>query len=228
MIAQPLAQVAIFAFVLSGLLSARVPGVTGPHAYVIYLMAGTLCWSLFADVVSRCLTIFIDNGNLIKKISFPRVTLPVIVVGIALVNNAFLFAALMIGAVLLGHWPGLALVWLVPLSLLTLALATGFGVVLGVINVFVRDTAQAVSVVLQALYWLTPIVYMTSILPERYRNIPELNPLTPLVAAYQAIFLTRTSPDWPSLVPVLFIAVGMLFVSLTIFRRAGPEMADVL
>ena len=63
MIAQPLVQVAIFSFVLSDLLSARLDGVSGRHAYVMYLMAGTLCWSLFADVVTRSLTVFIENGR---------------------------------------------------------------------------------------------------------------------------------------------------------------------
>ena len=228
MVAQPLAQVAIFSFVLSGLLSARMPGVSGPHAYVIYLMAGTLCWALFADVINRCLTTFIDNGNLIKKISFPRVSLPLIVAGVALINNAFLFVVIAAAAWLLGYPPNPQFVSLVPLVAITVALATGLGVGLGVMNVFARDTGQAVPVVLQLLYWLTPIVYMTSILPESYRHIPEFNPLTALVTSYQDIFLFGLEPNWPSLVPVFTLAVVALAGSLLLFRRAAPEMPDVL
>ena len=112
MIAQPLAQVAIFSFVLSDILSARLPGVSSPHAYVVYLMAGMLCWSLFSEVVTRCVSIFIENGNLIKKIAFPRVSLPLIAVGIALVNNAVLFCAIVGAAWLLGFGVTRELFWL--------------------------------------------------------------------------------------------------------------------
>ncbi len=228
MLAQPLAQVAIFSFVLSGLLSARIPGVPGPHAYVIYLMAGTLCWSLFADVITRCLTIFIENGNLIKKISFPRVSLPLIVVGIALLNNGALLLAIVAGAVLLGHSLSLELLWLPLLMVVTLALATGLGIILGVVNVFARDTGQAVPVVLQILFWLTPIVYTASILPVEYRHVPDLNPLTRLVQAYQDILVAARAPDWIALVPLAGISAALLLVALALVRRAGPEMADVL
>ena len=67
MILNPLSQVLIFAFVLSAVLSAKLPGITNQYAYAIYLMAGTLGWSLFAEIVNRCLTLFIDNGNILKN-----------------------------------------------------------------------------------------------------------------------------------------------------------------
>ena len=87
MILNPLAQVLIFAFVLSSVLAAKLPGISNQYAYAIYLMAGTLGWSLFTEIVSRCLTMFIDNGNILKKLAFPRIALPHIVTGSALVNN---------------------------------------------------------------------------------------------------------------------------------------------
>lgn len=228
MIAQPLAQVLIFSFVLSDLLSARLPGVTSPHAYVIYLMAGTLCWSLFVDVVTRCLTIFIENGNLIKKIVFPRVSLPLIVIGVALVNNVVLLAVVLVVASFLGFPAGAQMLWLPALIVATLALAVAVGIIFGVLNVFMRDTGQAVPVLLQVLYWLTPIVYIASILPERYRGILDYNPLTPLVEGYQSVLVFGHSPDWSSLWPVAILSMVMLALALTLFRRASPEMPDVL
>jgi lipopolysaccharide transport system permease protein len=228
MIAQPLAQVAIFSFVLSGVLAARMPDVTGPHAYAVYLMGGTLCWSLFSDVVTRCLTIFIDNGNLIKKISFPRVSLPLIVAGVALINNTALLVAIVVVTAILGYPPNEGFLWLLPLTALTLALATGLGIVLGVMNTFSRDTGQAIPVVLQVVYWMTPIVYMPSILPESYRHWPDYNPLTGLVAAYQNILLSGRTPDWSALVPVAVLGATMLLGALALFRRASAEMPDVL
>src|SRR5215831_5893716 len=77
---QPLAQVIIFATILSNVLGTTLQGIPGKYGYVGYLMAGTACWSLFADIVQRCMTVFIDNGSLLKKIQFPRITLAAVVV----------------------------------------------------------------------------------------------------------------------------------------------------
>ena len=81
MIIHPLAQVAIYALILSNVLAAKLPGIDNKYAYALYLMAGMLAWNLFSEIVSRCLTIFIENGNLMKKMRFPRIALPVNVVG---------------------------------------------------------------------------------------------------------------------------------------------------
>jgi lipopolysaccharide transport system permease protein len=107
MIIHPLVQVAIFALVLAGMMGARLPGMTNnKFAYALYLLSGMLAWSLFSEVISRCLTLFIDNGNLLKKIVFPHVCLPLIVSGSALFNNLLLFLAIIVLFGLLGHVPG--------------------------------------------------------------------------------------------------------------------------
>lgn len=72
MIIHPLAQVAIYALILSNVLAAKLPGIDNPYAYALYLTAGITAWSLFAEIVGRCLTLFIDNGNLMKKMRFPH------------------------------------------------------------------------------------------------------------------------------------------------------------
>src|SRR5688500_3970007 len=78
---QPLAQALIFATVLSGVLASRLQGVDNKYAYAVYLLSGILCWSLFVEIVTRCLSVFIDNGSLLKKMHFPRISLPLIVIG---------------------------------------------------------------------------------------------------------------------------------------------------
>ena len=228
MILNPLVQVLIFAFVLSAVLSAKLPGVDNQYAYAIYLMAGTLCWTLFAEIVNRCLTLFIDNGNIIKKLSFPKIALPLIVVGSAVVNNLLLFAAILFIFGLLGHWPGTALVWLPVLLFITVAFATGFGLGLGVLNIFVRDIGQIVPVLMQFIYWFTPIVYMAKIIPQSYRGWLVLNPVIPIVNGYQDILLYNVAPNWGDLSITMMVAIVMLIFSLIIFRKASPEMVDQL
>lgn len=228
MILNPLAQVLIFTFVLSAVLSAKLPGINNRYAYALYLMAGTLAWSLFSEIVNRCLTLFIDNGNILKKLVFPKIALPLIVTGSALVNNALLLLAVFGIFGVLGHWPGAAVLWLPALMITTIALALGLGLSLGVLNVFMRDVGQIVPVLMQFIYWFTPIVYMVNILPAEYRAWLKLNPLVPIVTSYQNVLLYDRAPDWPALTWLVLIATTLLLFALFLFRKAAPEMVDQL
>ncbi|TAM57943.1 MAG: ABC transporter permease [Rhodanobacter sp.] len=228
MVLQPLAQVAIYALVLSRIMAAKLPGIDNRYAYVIYLMAGMIAWSLFAEVVARSLTIFVDNGNLMKKMAFPRVCLPLIIGGSSLVNNLLLLVAAVGVFVLIGHPLSVAMLWLPLLIGINLAFALGLGLILGVLNVFVRDVAQVMTVVLQLLFWLTPIVYMPSIIPDRLRVLLEFNPMVHMVIAFQDVLLYGRAPGIAGLTVIAAAASLLLLFSLILFRLAAPEMVDVL
>lgn len=228
MVLQPLAQVAIYALVLSRIMAAKLPGIDNRYAYVIYLMAGMIAWSLFAEVVTRSLTVFVDNGNLMKKMAFPRVCLPIIIAGSSLVNNLLLLCTTIGVFLLISHPPTLAFLWLPLLIGINLAFGLGLGLILGVLNVFVRDVAQVMTVVLQLLFWLTPIVYMPSIIPERLRVILEFNPMMHMAVAFQDVLLYERAPGINGLIVIAVAAVVMLLFALILFRRAAPEMVDVL
>jgi len=228
MILNPLAQVLIFAFVLSSVLSSKLPGIDNRYAYAIYLMAGTLGWTLFSEIVNRSMMVFIDNGNIIKKLSFPKIALPCIVIGSALVNNALLFIAMQAIYGVLGHTPGAAMVWLPLLTLVTVAFSVGLGLALGVLNVFVRDVGQVVPVVMQFIYWFTPIVYMANIIPKDYQGVLAWNPLIPIVTSYQDVLLYNRMPDIDGLIRTTLISAVLLILALVLFRKASPEMVDQL
>lgn len=228
MILNPLAQVLIFAFVLSAVLSAKLQGIDNRYAYAIYLMAGTLGWSLFAEIVNRCLTIFIDNGNILKKLAFPKIALPLVVIGSAVVNNLLLLVAILVIFGVLGHAPGLTLLWLPVLMVVAITLGIGLGLMFGVINVFLRDIGQIVPVLMQFLYWFTPIVYMVNIIPEQYRAWLGLNPLIPLITSYQDVLLYDRMPEFAGLGTTFLIGLALSAFSLVLFRKASPEMVDQL
>lgn len=228
MVLQPLAQVAIYALVLSRIMAAKLPGINNRYAYVIYLMAGMIAWSLFAEVVTRSLTLFVDNGNLMKKMAFPRVCLPIIIGGSSLVNNLLLLITAVGVFLLIGHPPTLAILWLPLLIGINLAFAIGLGLILGILNVFVRDVAQVMTVVLQLLFWLTPIVYMPTIIPDRLRVVLDFNPMVHMVIAFQDVLLYGRAPGMPGLTVIAVAAAILLIFSLVLFRRAAPEMVDVL
>jgi lipopolysaccharide transport system permease protein len=228
MIIHPLAQVLIFALILSEVLAAKLPGIDNKYAYALYLMGGTLCWTMFAEAITRSLTLFIDNGELMKKMAFPRVCLPLIVGGGVLLNNILLLVAIFAVFAVLGHYPDSHVLWLPILMAVTLLLGMGVGIILGALNVFMRDIGQVVPVILQALFWLTPIVYSVDILPRHYHHWFQLNPLYPLVTSYQKVLVFGEPPLWGSLAWLALAAAVTWLVALLVFRRSSAEMVDAL
>lgn len=224
----PLAQALLFAFVLSSVLSTRLRGFDNPYAYPIYMMSGLLGWTLFSEIIGRCVNVFVDGAHLLKKIRFPRVSLVAIAVGAALVNNLFLALAIVAVFGVLGHFPVGAFGWLPLLVVLNALLATGLGLLFGVLNVFSRDWGQVVPVLLQFWFWITPVVYPADIIPERFRFALAANPMYPIIEAYHRVLLYGERPDLLSLLPIAALAVAALVLSLIAFRRAGDDMADVL
>ena len=226
----PLSQVAIYSLILSNVLAAKIPGVETTYSYAIYLMAGLLAWNLFSEIMTRCLNLFVENGNLMKKMSFPKITLPVIALGSSLLNNVLLFIAMMFIFVMLGHSFSMVLLWLIPFTILLAILALSLGLILGIFNVFLRDLAQVIPIVLQVWFWFTPIVYPISIIPEKYHQwLMILNPMFSITNAYQTIIVYDKAPSLDSgLVMVIVVTLMSLALSLFLFRQATEEMADVL
>lgn len=228
-ILNPFAMILVYTIVLSSVMKARLPGVDTAFAYSVYLCAGVLPWGFFAEIVSRGHGVFLENANLIKKLSFPRICLPAIVVLAAGVN--FLFAILIfLGFLaLLGAFPTWGVLVLLPVLLVQTALAIGLGVLFGVLNVFFRDTAQFVGIALQFWFWFTPIVYPASALPEYVAaGVFNWNPMAPIVAAYQGVFVSQTTPVWQSLVYPSLFAVAVCALAMGVFRRHAGEMVDEL
>ena len=223
----PMAQVLIFATILSSVLAARLQGVDNKYAYAVYLMSGILCWNLFAEILQRCLTVFIDNGSLLKKMQFPRITLPLVVVGSALVSNVALLAVMLVILPVLGFYPNQAWIWLPLLILLTVSLATGLGLLLGTLNVFARDIGQVMVVILQFWFWVTPIVYPVEVLPAAFKSTLALNPVAPLVMSYHDIIVYGRVPGI-SLAYTAAVALVMLALAFFVFRRASAELVDSL
>ena len=228
MIINPLVQVAIYALVLSQVLAAKLPHIDNKYAYSIYLMAGLLAWSLFSDIVTRNVSLFIDNGNLMKKINFPHVTLPCIAIGSSLLNNLLLFLAMLGVLLCFGVKFSLLVLWIFPLMLIVMMFSFGVGLILGVINVFLRDLNHVVPIALQVGFWLTPIVYTENIIPDSFQHWLNLNPIVPIVNAYHQILVYGNAPELKGLFVSGFVGLLLMWLGLFLFRRASSEMVDVL
>lgn len=224
----PLSMIIVYTVIFSHIMRARLPGVDDSMAYSVYLCAGLLAWGLFSEITLRSQNMFLENANLLKKISFPRICLPVIVLCNAAINFAIIIGLFLGFLLITGRWPGMALLALIPLIALQMMFCAGLGMVLGVLNVFFRDVGQLFAICLQFWFWLTPIVYPISILPDWVQRLLQLNPLTNLIASYQNLFLYGQWPVWNSLLPVFIAGVVMCLIGLRLFRQRVGEMVDEL
>lgn len=228
MVLNPLAMIVVYTVIFSQVMRARLPGMDSSFAYSIYLCAGILTWGLFAEITSRATNVFLENANLLKKLSFPRLTLPMSVVATACLNFGIVFGLFTLFLLLTGNFPGLAYLGLLPVLTIHIAFSIGLGICLGVVNVFFRDVGQFFAIFLQFWFWLTPIVYPANVLPAELQPFMNLNPLAHLSRAYQTILVTGQLPDWLSLWPVTILAAVFCLLARHVFRKRAGEMVDEL
>jgi lipopolysaccharide transport system permease protein len=224
----PLAMILVYTLIFSQVMKNRLPGNASDYGYSIYLCAGILTWGLFAEITSRAQIMFLEQANLLKKISFPRICLPVIVVCNALVNFTIIFGLFSLFLIASGQFPGAVFLLILPILLLQVLLAIGLGMVLGVLNVFFRDVGQFFQIFIQFWFWFTPIVYPASILPAEVRALLAWNPMAAVIQSYQTILVNAQAPDWSSLLPAAILAVLLCGLGLQLFRKRAGEMVDEL
>jgi lipopolysaccharide transport system permease protein len=224
----PLAMIVVYTVIFSQVMHNRLPGASSAFAYSIYLCAGVLTWNLFAEITTKAQSVFLDNAGLIKKINFPRLCLPIIVVCNAGVNFAIIFGLFTAFLIISGNFPGWVYLAVFPLLALQVLLAIGLGMILGVLNVFFRDVGQFFTILLQFWFWFTPIVYPASILPDWVRPWLVWNPMAALIQTYQAILVKGQAPDWAGLLPALLLALLLCAFGLRMFRKRSGEMVDEL
>lgn len=224
----PLAMILIYTLVFSQVMRARLPGVDSPFAYSIFLMAGLLPWGIFSEMLARNLSMFLENANLIKKLSFPKICLPVIALMNSLLNFSIIFALFLLFLLISGNFPGIVCVAFIPVFLLQIFFTVGLGLVVGTLNVFFRDVGQFFPIFLQFWFWLTPIIYAVGVVPTSFQWILSINPLMPLFVAYQSIFVGAQWPDWISLLPLLLISLLLNMMAVKLFRTRVGEMVDEL
>lgn len=224
----PAAMVLIYTVIFSQVMRTRLPGVDNSFAYSIYLCAGVLTWNFFSEIVMRSQNVFLEYGNLIKKLNFPHLCLPMIVLGSATLNFLIVFILFLLFLIVSGNFPGLVILSIVPVLLIQVLFALGLGVSLGVLNVFFRDVGQLFGILMQFWFWLTPIVYATDTLPKAAVNWIQLNPMTPLVNAYQEILVRKHLPSISSLYGISLLAILLCGLGFQLFRKHAGEMVDEL
>jgi lipopolysaccharide transport system permease protein len=222
-IIQPLVTMIIFTYFFGRL--ARVP--TDGVPYPIFFYTGLLLWGFFSNGVTNGANSLIGNSNLITKVYFPRLIIPSAAVGSGLVDFA-IASALLIGMLIYyGFSPAWSYLMVLPLVLLTTLFALGVGIWLSALNVKYRDVRYALPFTIQIWMFLSPIIYPSSLVPEEWRWVLELNPMTGLVESFRASLFGRALP-WHALAYSCAFTLIMLVYASYNFKRMERTFAEFI
>ena len=222
-IIQPLFAMAIFTLFFGRLAGVPSDGIP----YPIFAYAGLLPWMFFSNAVTNSGNSLVGSANLITKVYFPRMIIPAAAVAAGLIDFGVALLVLVALMIYYGIAPGWNLLMFPVMVGLTMLLALGVGMLMSGLNVKYRDIRHALPFVIQLWMFATPIVYPASLVPEKWRLVYALNPLTGIIEGYRcALFGTRF--DWASLGTSAAITVAVLVYSLYSFRRMEKSFADVV
>jgi lipopolysaccharide transport system permease protein len=196
--------------------------------YPIFTYSALVPWTYFATSLTFAGNSLVTNSNLITKVYFPRVALPAASALGGLVD--FVIASVVLLGMMAYYDVALSwefLFWPV-LVLPVVALVLGVGRIFAALNVKYREVKHAIPCGLQRWLFLTPIIYPTSLVPERFRALASLNPLVGLVEAFRAALLPDRSIEWGPVAVSVAIILLVLVVGATFFRRTEREFADLI
>jgi ABC-type polysaccharide/polyol phosphate export permease len=223
----PLVLMLSWVFVFQYCLKVPPPAGAGDN-YTLYLFCGYLPWMLFQETVQRSANSMVENANLITKTLFPSEIIPVTIFLSSLISHALAFGVA-IGAVrwITGHFS--ILIVLLPVYTALLGLfAVGIAWIASSLQVYLRDTAQVVIVLLTGWFWLTPIFIDEHQFPPQARFLVHWNPLAHVVKAYRQRLLTWDAPPLDELLLVAAISVSAFVAGGILFRHLKRGFADVL
>ncbi|PWT70506.1 MAG: phosphate ABC transporter permease [Chloroflexi bacterium] len=221
---QPLAMVSVF-WLLFGRI-AQLPSDGIP--YPLYVLVGLIPWQFFSRVIGESTNSLITDQRLITRVYFPRLVVPIATTLTALVDFGLAMCLVIVLMIWFGAVPGAALLFLPIAILLMLLAAMGVGFWLSALNVEYRDVMHAVPFLVQFWFFVTPILYGTSILPDSWRWLFALNPVTSVVESFHWCLLGTIPMDATILIMSAALAIASFFFGMMWFRRRERSFVDSL
>lgn len=223
-IIQPLFTMFVFTIFFGNL--AKMPSDGIP--YPIFVLSALIPWTYFSVALNFSGNSLVANTNLITKVYFPRIAIPAAPVLAGLLDFAIAFVLLIIVMLYFGFSPAVTvMLWpliMVPLILLTL----GTGMLLSALNVKYRDIKYVIPFFIQMWLFITPVIYPVSIIPERYRFISGLNPLSGIINTFRASLFSPMQIDWFLFATSSCVALTVFLIGLFYFKKSERAFADYI
>lgn len=216
----PLLSVLVYAIVFPYIMRIKVEN------YLIYLITGIIPWTFFTSSINMGLISVLSNADIIKKVYFPRIILPISTVTSCLVN--FLISCLIIVLFCLGSGLGISfqILWLPLIAIIQYIMLLGFTFILSAIEMYMRDIEHIVNFILSMAFYVTPILYTPDIFPENLAWVLKVNPMAYLVNAYRSIFFYQKMPDLIGLGVVSIFSIFLFTIGYLIFEKLQKGFAE--
>ena len=222
---QPFMLMVVFSLFLG-----RISGISPEGVpYPLFAFAGLVPWTLFSQSLVGASDSLVGASNLLQKVYFPRLLLPVAAIGSYLLD--FVIAMVVLGLMMayFGVLPSLAVLWLIPLTALAVATSLAVGIWLSAVNVRYRDVRYAVPFLVQIWLFASPVAYSADLVPAEWRTLYQLNPMAGVIEGFRWALLGQGAPP-PVAAVVLSTGVTaiVLVLGLAYFRRVERTFADVI
>lgn len=226
----PLVMLTVYSFIFGVIFKARWDQqVTDSKAeFALILFVGITLYNVFSETVGASPTLIITNVNYVKKVIYPLEILSMTSIGNSLVQLLFNLVIILLGkAIIIRHFDFMILFF--PLVLLPLLLLVlGISWILSGIGVFIRDMRQAATIIILIFGYITPVFYPISSVPESFRWVMYLNPMTAIVNNARRVLIYGEFPDWLSLLITFFISYLIMLIGLMFFRKVKSNFSDAI
>lgn len=218
----PLLQITVYAFVFQIILRSNIEN------YAVYLCCGLIPWQFFSSVVLRGAATMVDNGNIIKKVYFPREILPLSLVSSEGVN--FLISTIIILGFVIFSGIGLSVYvfWYFLIFAIQYIVSIGVALIVSSVTVYFRDLQHILGILMQLFFYATPIVYSIDSVPGNFKWLVKLNPMSYIIEGYRTIFYNKTMPSMKGLMTALAMGLIVCFIGYFIFKKLERRFAEEL
>ena len=223
-IIQPFFMMVVFTLFFGKL--AKIPSDGIP--YPIFNYTAMVAWTYFATAINTSGNSIVGSGSLISKVYFPRIMIPLTPVLAGLLDFFLAFLVLIAMMLYFGIYPNVMVLMLPLLILLMMLTASGVGLVLAALNAKYRDIRYTIPFLVQFWMFATPIVYPASMIPERYRLIYALNPMTGIIEGFRSVLLGTVAFPWTMLTMSTVIAIAVFIIGVFYFKQVERYFADII
>jgi lipopolysaccharide transport system permease protein len=227
-ILSPIITIFIYTVIFSDFMKMKLDVVDNSYAYSIYIVPGLLAWLSFSKVIQLSSNLIADKSNLIKKINVPMYTF---YLSVAITEFMLFLVSILLGIIFLlmiDYSVGLNFLWLIPIMVLQVIFSFSLGVIISLFVPFFKDLREAIPIVIQLWFWMTPIIYMKEMIADKYPSILIYNPFYHYVHLYQDIFLFSKAPSLKELLIIIVISLVSVFMAGYLYKKMIGTIKDII
>ena len=227
-ILSPLIMIFIYTVIFSDFMKMKLSILDNSYSYSIYLVPGLLAWTSFSTIIMRLNTSFFEKSNLLKKINVPMY---VFQLSIILTESFIFFLSILLALgflIIVGQPITLSFLWMIPIMTLQVIFSFALGVIISLFTPFFKDLKEAVPIVIQLWFWMTPIIYLSSMIESKYPFILQYNPFYFFVNIYQNIFLYSKIPSFESVLLLIVMSFSTLLIAAYLYKKMINTIKDII